>query len=204
MAGGSNCHQLAVPDNLVPPVFVRGVIYLPIKPSVSPDEVYNTIRQGLIKTMHQIPVLSWKVFLRPPTSPDWIPGQLELRHNHSWDPPTDPRVDPRQLHRKDLSKEIKYTYRDLKELGFPCDLFEDDVLVATPFFPNIAAGTDVFKAQINFVEGGCLLAAAFYHPVADAFGITLIIQAWAAHCNISSSLEVSWQTEEIAKRSTLR
>lgn len=200
MAESSGCHQLAIPDNLVPPVNIRLAVYLPIKPSVTQDEVYSVIRQGLHKTMHQIPLLSWKVFLRSPTSSNWIPGQQELRHDDSWNPPADPQVDPRQLHRKDLSKQIGYSYKELKELGFPCNLFDEDILVEIPLIPNIAAGTDVFKAQVNFVEGGCILGAVFYHPVADAFGMTLIMQVWAAHCKALSSLEVSWRTEEIAQR----
>ncbi|KAK4508765.1 hypothetical protein PRZ48_002504 [Zasmidium cellare] len=194
------CSQLTIADLLVPPIYIRSVVYLPLQPSATPDEVYNVLRLGLIRTIQQIPLLSGKVYLRPPSSPDWRPGQLELRHEDTWDLPTDSLDGPPQLQRKDVSKDIGYTYEELKDLGFPCNLFRDDTAISAPFIPNPAAGVEVFKAQANFVKGGCLLGVAFYHPVADATGMTLMMQAWAAHCKAVSLSEVSWQTTQIAQR----
>lgn len=188
------------PFDLIPPkVYIQFVIYLPLQPSRPAKEVYANLQQGLIRTFQQIPLLSGKVHLRPPSSPDWRPGQLEVRHDNPWTPPADLSGIPLQLKKKDISTDIDCTYDELKDDGFPSSAFEDELVITAPFVPDLAVGVDVFMAQANFLEGGCLLAGAIHHSVADGTGMMLLMQAWAAHCKAASS-PASIQMPQLAAR----
>lgn len=200
MASSTVC-TLLTPFDLIPPkVYIKFVIYLPLQPSRSAEEVYANLQQGLIRTFQQISLLSGKVHLRPPSSPGWRPGQLEVRHDKVWNPPADLSGIPRQLKKKDISAELDCTYEELKDDGFPFSAFEDELVITAPFVPDVAAGVDVFTAQANFLEGGCLLAGAIHHSVADGTGMMLLMQAWAAHCKAAASSLTSKEIPQLAAR----
>ena len=174
------------PFDLIPPkVYIKFVIYLPLAHGPTPELVFKNLQKALGQTFDQLPFLNGKVFLRPPKSQGWRPGQLELRHAEPWHADEASKV-PRQLTFKDLS--INLDYEQLRDEGFPFSAFEDDLVMSAPFIPDVAKGADVFIAQANFVQGECLLAGAIHHSVADGTGMMILMQAWAANCKSISAL----------------
>ncbi|KAA6416228.1 MAG: transferase family [Lasallia pustulata] len=179
-------HTQLSPFDLIPPkVYIKFVIYLPLAYGAKPELVFKNLQTALGQTFEQLPFLNGRVFLRPPKSQGWRPGQLEIRHTEPWHADGGSKV-PRQLIFKDLSAE--FDYEELRDEGFPFSAYEDELVVSAPFIPDVAKGADVLIAQANFVQGGCLLAGAIHHSVADGTGMMLLMQAWATNCKTISAL----------------
>ncbi|WYZ42278.1 hypothetical protein EsH8_V_001173 [Colletotrichum jinshuiense] len=82
---------------------------------------------------------------------------------------------------KDLSQVLP-DFEDLRDAGFEFSAFDDELVLAAPFVPDLSGGVDIFLAQANFVNGGCLLATGFHHSANDATGMVTTMRAWAEHC----------------------
>ena len=60
--------------------------------------------------------------------------------------------------------------------------YPEGLINPIPLFQGQEGGLPACIFQLNFIEGGLILTAAFHHFVADGPSIDLIFQSWAAHC----------------------
>lgn len=75
------------------------------------------------------------------------------------------------------------SFTELRETGFPLDVFDDkDLLRTLPFEPEFAEGAEVLAAQANFVPGCCLLVLAIAAPASDGTAMLNITKLWVGHC----------------------
>ncbi|KAK1622030.1 transferase family-domain-containing protein [Colletotrichum phormii] len=158
--------QLSVFDLIPPRVYIKFIVYLPLKPQVNFQQSFSHLQAGLHSTLH---------------------------------------VAPRQLAFKDLSQVLP-DYEDLRDLGFEFSAFDDELVLAAPFVPDLTGGADVFLAQANFVNGGCILATGFHHSASDATGMVTAMRAWSEHCRNLSQPDVnvcSWLAPESFDRTLL-
>lgn len=165
-------------DHLLPCVYTAAIYYMPLKPGVSPSEVFSYLQEGLHHTLLQVPWLNGKIHRQSRDAPDWRPGQLEIRYTpHKKD---DPR--PHQIRYNELKTSTSYT--ELKDNAFPLDVFADkDLLwVETMREDYVEQGIEVFAAQANFIPGACILVGGMHHSIADATGQVILMKLWADHC----------------------
>ncbi|KAH8198330.1 hypothetical protein TruAng_007485 [Truncatella angustata] len=172
----SELHQtLNVLDYIPPCNYVRLLFPLPLRSGVENELVFDELHLALQKTFIQEPWASGKVFRQSSDAPDWRPGQLEIRYRTcSLD---DPR--PHQLQYRQLDTD--WTYDELRDCGFPSDIFPEELLLEAPAaLGDVAvAGADVFLAQANFLPGGLLLAFTTSHASTDATGMLSLFKLWA-------------------------
>lgn len=161
-------------DHIPPQNYVKIGLYLPLRPGVRAEDAFQNLQDGLHRSFMQIPWLGGKVYWQHQDAPSWRPSQLEIRYNPI--SPDSPRPYQLKLHVLDAS------YEDLQDRGFPTDEFSDEDLLWAPFFADINAGAEVFVAQANFMEDGCLLTMSTCHPSADGTAMITILKLWAQHC----------------------
>ncbi|KAF9873132.1 hypothetical protein CkaCkLH20_09295 [Colletotrichum karsti] len=171
--------QLSVFDLIPPRVYIKFIVYLPLQPKVSFQQAFAHLQAGLQGTLRQFPFLNGRIFPRNEREPGWRPGHIVV----SYDPSSPGTRDelPRQLAFKDLSPVLP-DFEDLRDAGFEFSAFDDELVLAAPFVPDLSGGADVFLAQANFVNGGCILATGFHHSASDATGMVTAMRAWAEHC----------------------
>lgn len=163
-------------DHVAPRIFTKWVLYLPLKPDISPDVVFIHLRGGLQRLYTRLPWLNGKVHWQSPDTPGWRSRQLEIRYAL---PDQDcPKQEQFRFNMLDLNR----TYTDLKEMGFPASAINDDDLLNLPFWPDFSEGAPVFTAQANFIPGGCLLTLGFAHSACDGWGIFSLGKLWADYC----------------------
>ncbi|KAH9905002.1 hypothetical protein F4778DRAFT_731594 [Xylariomycetidae sp. FL2044] len=163
-------------DHLHKPNYLNLSYYFPLSDGVEPDEVYQDLARGLRKTFHQVPWLGGKVHLQAPGTKGWRHGQRELR----FQPYPEDGPAPHQLLYKELESDI--TYAELKEEGFPSDAFVEYELLPVPVEGDIETGCDVLIAQVNFIEGGCIICMTCCHAAIDGTGMVIAMKLWADHC----------------------
>ncbi|KAI8633725.1 transferase family-domain-containing protein [Xylariaceae sp. FL1651] len=165
---------LGLLDYIPPCNYVRLLFPIPLKPGVEYKAVYDDLVEALRKTFVQEPWANGKVFRQKPDAPDWRPGQLEIRYS----PYTLESPLPWQLRYKEL--EGDWTYEELRDVGFPSDVFPEEDLLDAPALGDVdGVGADIFVAQANFLPGGLLLGFTTSHAATDAFGMTNIFRLWA-------------------------
>ncbi|KAK1674134.1 transferase [Colletotrichum godetiae] len=195
--------QLSVFDLIPPRVYIKFIVYLPLKPQVSFQQAFSHLQTGLHSTLRQFPFLNGRIYPRKEHETGWRPGHIVV----SYDPesPNTAEVAPRQLAFKDLSQVLP-DYEDLRDSGFEFSAFDDELVLAAPFMPDLTGGADVFLAQANFVNGGCVLATGFHHSASDATGMVTAMRAWSEHCRNLSQPDVnvcSWLAPESFDRTLL-
>ncbi|KAL2203582.1 hypothetical protein CC79DRAFT_1062438 [Sarocladium strictum] len=163
-------------DHIPPQNYVKIALYLPLKPSIKPEEAFEFLQQGLKRTFIHLPWLSGKVHWQQQDTPGWHPGQLEIRHGVvDQDSPA-----PYQLKMNKLDDDIEY--EALKDSGFPIDEFEDHELLWAPFLADVENGAEVFVAQANFMVGGCIISMSTCHAASDGTAMVTIFKLWASYC----------------------
>ncbi|KAK1977913.1 transferase [Colletotrichum cereale] len=201
---GTVTTHLSVFDLIPPRVYIKFVVYLPLKPDVSFQQAFSHLQAGLHTTLQQFPFLDGRIYPRNERQPGWRPGHLVV----SYDPAgqSGPNKHPRQIVLKDLSQVLP-DYEDLRDAGFEFSAFEDELVLAAPFVPDLTGGADVFLAQANFVNGGCILAIGFHHSASDATGMVSFLRAWSEHCrNLGQPQDAdicSWLAPESFDRTLL-
>ena len=169
-------------DHIAPCNIPQSIIYLGLKPDVDPKEAFDCLCEGLRRTILQAPWLHGKVYFRLRDSPGWRPGQLEIRCNAI-------NRGRRSFESSDIPLRFNElpnstSYAELREAGFPLDIFDDaDLLWTSPFEPNFESGVEVFAAQANFVPGGCLLVLSIASPASDGTAMLSVTKLWADHCS---------------------
>ncbi|KAK9800103.1 putative Transferase family protein [Seiridium cardinale] len=165
--------ELGPLDHIAPTNIPQSMIYLSLKPGIKAADALNCLKEGLERTFLQIPWLSGKVYRRCKGMPRGQQGQLEIRYS------PEAVLEPHHLR----STELDTPYEELRELGFPLDSFEEElVLASSPFSPDFDEGANVFTAQANFLPGGCLLALSICSPASDGTAMLTVTKLWAAHC----------------------
>jgi trichothecene 3-O-acetyltransferase len=165
-------------DHIVPRAYFNGAFYFPLKSGVSPAEAFKFLHEALHRTFVHVPWLSGRVCAQSPDTPGWRPGQIEIRYkpvdiNEPW---------PHQLKFKQLD-DYDISYEELKDLGFPTDIFKDEDLAWRPFFADFNNDPEVFVAQANFIPGCCIITAAVCHLASDQTAFTEIFKLWADNCS---------------------
>ncbi|KAJ4385198.1 hypothetical protein N0V93_010259 [Gnomoniopsis smithogilvyi] len=92
-----------------------------------------------------------------------------------------------------ISSETQQTYADLRDSGFPSDVFpEEQLLLDAPMVGDVdVSGADVFLAQANFLPGGILLALTTFHAATDGAGMLNITKVWAQNLRELQQLDSS-------------
>lgn len=169
-------------DHIAPCNIPQSIIYLGLKQNIDPREAFNCLREGLRRTILQAPWLHGKVHFRVPDSPGWRPGQLEIRYKSIDQGRGFPPTSEIPLRFNKLPKSLSFV--ELREAGFPLDIFDDATLLWTsPFEPDFESGVEVFAAQANFVPGGCLLVLSIAPPASDGTAMLSVTKLWADHCS---------------------
>ncbi|KAH0427992.1 hypothetical protein CcaCcLH18_09351 [Colletotrichum camelliae] len=171
--------QLSVFDLIPPRVYIKFIVYLPLQPRVTFQQAFAHLQTGLQGTLRQFPFLDGRIFPRDEREAGWKPGHIVVSYDPSGS--GDRTNPPRQLAFKDLS-EVLPDFEDLRDAGFEFSAFDDELVLSAPFVPDLSGGADVFLAQANFVNGGCILATGFHHSASDATGMVTAMRAWAEHC----------------------
>ncbi|KAI8965508.1 hypothetical protein F5Y11DRAFT_293490 [Daldinia sp. FL1419] len=195
----SETDQLCIPlgplDHIAPCNIPQSIIYLGLKQGISPRDAFTCLYEGLRRTIIQAPWLNGRVHFQPPDSPGWRPGQLEIRYQ-SIDQ-SQPFEVPLRFNELPDSR----SFAELREAGFPLDVFDDDTLLWTsPFEPDFQSGAEVFAAQANFVPRGCLLVLSIAPPASDGTAMLSVTKIWADHC---SSLLRNHEAKTIPGRKAL-
>jgi hypothetical protein len=141
-------------DLIMPKLYVKCILYFPLKPDADPDKVYWRLQAGPSRTFDKIPTLDGKIFLRPEHEPGWKKGHLQISYPKNRNLlPSEERKRPGQFSFRDRSHVLP-SYEDLRNAGFEFSAFKDEVVLEAPWFPPLPA--DVFIAQANLIEGGLL------------------------------------------------
>lgn len=173
MNNNGNNHVFSPLDYVIPPLN-GGLIYaFPCRFS-SRGQIHSILQQGLDQLVHDKTLLAAEV-LRV-TDPDVRPGSMQLHL-------PDPRIV--QITRLDLDQPgskwpVGLTYAKLKALGMPPSTLDASTLA--PAAGGSISTKKLMTVQLNFVDGGCLLSVTIPHSVFDAWGVNLIMQAWAEKC----------------------
>lgn len=171
--------ELGPLDHIAPTNIPQSVIYLSLKSGITVASAFDHLREGLERTFLQLPWLSGKVYQRCNEKLGGQHGQLEIQYR------PDPVLEPHHLR----FQELDTPYAEVRELGFPLDSFDEELLLAScPFSPDFDQGANVFAAQANFLPGGCLLALSICSPASDGTAMLTVTKLWAAHC-IDSALQ---------------
>ncbi len=169
-------------DHIAPCNIPQSIIYLSLKQDQDPKDAFTYLREGLRQTILHTPWLNGRVYLQSRDSPGWRPGQLEIRYNSIDHGRGSSETSELPLRFNELPKFTSFA--ELREAGFPLDVFDDEVLLWTsPFEPDFESGAEVFAAQANFLPGGCLLVLSIAPPVSDGTAMLSVIKSWADHCN---------------------
>ncbi|KAI4860433.1 hypothetical protein F4820DRAFT_461695 [Hypoxylon rubiginosum] len=165
-------------DHIAPYNIPQSIIYLGLKQDIDPKDAFTCLREGLRRTILQAPWLNGRVYLQSRDSPGWRPGQLEIRYKSM----EQSQTSEVPLRFNELPNSM--TFAELRECGFPLDVFDDDALLWTsPFKPGFGSGAEVFAAQTNFVPGGCLLVLSIAPPASDGTAMLSVTKLWADHCS---------------------
>ncbi|KAI6351789.1 hypothetical protein MCOR25_009740 [Pyricularia grisea] len=192
--------NLSVFDLIPPRTFIKFILYIPLKNGTSYKTAFAHLHEGLSRTLDRIPFLDGKVFERPQSEPGYVKGHLQIRYDKT----RKPGSSPRQLTFRDLAAKLP-SFEELRDSGFEFSAVNDNLVLESAFIPDITAGADVFRAQANFVQGGCLLATGFHHSSMDATGMVTVLKAWSEHCRAIGNSEpvCPWLTPECIDRGIL-
>ncbi|KAM7195495.1 acetyl-CoA synthetase-like protein [Rhypophila sp. PSN 637] len=190
-------------DQMLPHLHIKMLLYLPLRDGISSEEAFEQLEGGLTRTLKLVPTLDYRVADTPKTAPGYKPGQVELVPPSPEMALTEGRR-PRQLVYKDLSKVLP-SFAEMRAANYAHPAVKEEHLCSAPFYPTLP--TDVFLAQTNFVEGGCLLVMCFHHSIMDGNGVVAVLRAWAENCRFlqgDSTATCSWLDPESMNRSLMQ
>jgi hypothetical protein len=164
----------------MPRLWVKFILYIPLKPDADPQKCFQRLKVGLARTLDIEPALDAKIEERAEHEPGWRKGQLQITYAKGRDfLSKEERENVRQLSFRDKTKVLP-SFEELRIGSFEFSTFDDEVVLDAPWFPSLPS--DIFITQANLVEGGFLLAAGFHHCCFDAFGMVQVMKAWSECC----------------------
>ncbi|KAK7227975.1 hypothetical protein V2G26_000145 [Clonostachys chloroleuca] len=164
------------------------VFYFPLRDGVSNEQVFSNLQEGLNRTFDMIPALGGKMMNASEQEIGYVKGDLCVTI-----PPLSMASSAHnRLVYKDLSKVLP-SFEKLRDAGFAPSAFKDSLVLRDDPFPKMPA--DIFVGQVNFVEGGCILAVDLNHCCMDGLGVMIALKAWAENCRYlqgDSSATCEW------------
>jgi hypothetical protein len=160
-------------DYVNPNHYMGLVFYFALRDGVRFKDVFANMQEGLNLTMALIPALGGKMIKCPEDEIGYSKGDLCV----AVPPFSAPSRD--RLVYKDLSHVLP-PFEQLREGGFMPSAFKDELVLRQDTFPQLPA--DIFVGQVNFVEGGCILAVDLNHCCLDGVGFIIAIKTWAENC----------------------
>jgi hypothetical protein len=160
-------------DYVNPNHYMGLVFYFPLRDGVRFEDVFANMQEGLNRTMELIPALGGKMIKCSEHEIGYSKGDLCV----AVPPFTAPRRDC--LVYKDLSHFLP-SFEQLRKGGFMPSAFKDELVLRQDTFPQLPA--DIFVGQVNFVEGGCILAVDLNHCCLDGVGFIIAMKTWAENC----------------------
>ncbi|KAF2215504.1 hypothetical protein CERZMDRAFT_82500 [Cercospora zeae-maydis SCOH1-5] len=160
-----------VPNDIwLPGLYSRRVLCFALPPSSSQDKVVDIFQRAMKALVQGTPELGATSIIVQNAAPhDATKPWRELAPGRGI-----------ELVIKDLTATMP-SYKQLKVSGFPLSEFKDSEImpIEGPIVPDPAA---VSKFQLNFIEGGVLLASCIYHHLTDGNGMNAIMRALAENC----------------------
>ncbi|RKL31501.1 hypothetical protein BFJ72_g11135 [Fusarium proliferatum] len=101
---------------------------------------------------------------------------------------------------QDLSTVLP-SFAELVGGGFLCSSFADDIVLSSPLAPPLPA--DVFMAQANFIDGGCILAINLHQQCFDGTGAIMVMRIWSDCCRYvqgEASATCDWLDQQSMNR----
>ncbi len=201
----SRLSQKMNPFDLTVNFYVGTNFFFPLRKGVSFAQAFARLQQGLRRAMELIPELEGKVIACSEQEIGYKKGDLRITlpplpsTATSDSDSTSSSTGPKQLVYKDVSQ-ILPSFEELRDAGFISSALKDDLLLdGLPTPPS-----DVFNAQANFVEGGCIVVANFHHTCVDGYGAVTAVRVWAESCRYvqgDTSATCSWLDPESLNRS---
>ncbi|KAH8127508.1 hypothetical protein FP744_10003361 [Trichoderma asperellum] len=151
------------------------MFYFPLHDGVAFQDVFENLQHGLNRTFDMIPALGGKMMKRSEQEIGCLKDDLCVTI-----PPLSMASSAHnRLVYKDLS-DVLPAFDELRDAGFVTSLFSDSLVLRDDPFPVFPA--DIFVGQVNFVKGGCIVAADLNHCCLDGVGAVIAIKAWAENC----------------------
>ena len=161
----------------MPPRHTFRLFYFPLPPSHSHTTIASLLRSGFETMIQKIPHLAGTVSTLP------LPCTATPRGRLAIAPPFHPTTDE-IFYIRDLRTRSMSSYDVLRARGFPMDVFafEDVFTVATDREDWFGLNNPVLLAQVNFIEGGLMLAVGMHHSVLDGKAAVEVMKVWAGCC----------------------
>lgn len=160
-------------DYVNPNHYMGLVFYFPLRAGVSFEDTFANMQEGLNRTFELIPALGGKMIRCSEHEIGFSKGELCVAV-----PPISAPTRNRLVY-KDLSRVLP-PFEQLRNGGFVPSAFKDELVLRQDTFPQLPA--DIFVGQVNFVEGGCILAVDLNHCCLDGVGFMIALKAWAENC----------------------
>ncbi|EME83212.1 uncharacterized protein MYCFIDRAFT_215225 [Pseudocercospora fijiensis CIRAD86] len=159
--------HLSICDVYSPKSWVTQALFWPMPKHATFGQCYDILRQGLSRTLAEVPALAGTTARTSSNPRDIIVDIDEDAHV--------------EFAREDLSswEEIP-SYETLKAAGFPmAGLVEPFSKPET--LTSITEGSRMFTAKLNLLKGGMALSFGFNHLLADASTVAEIERIWSQH-----------------------
>ncbi|KAI2635902.1 hypothetical protein GGS26DRAFT_589569 [Hypomontagnella submonticulosa] len=152
-----------------PKLYARYILPLELPQDYEISEVLYVLRTGLEAAKERIPTLACE-------------GVLDTEANQAGVLKLQKLEDYESIIYKDLRASFPHTFEELKEKRFPVSAFPGDYLCRRYTWPLPGDRLPVVDVQANFIQGGLLLNACFFHVFADVKTYYLMLQTWAEEC----------------------
>ena len=172
-------------DEIMPHLLVTPIFCFPCHLS-NKDATYQMLNAGLLRLGKRLPFLTGSV-VRNTSATDLNgkrPGGMSLVVDS---PPKDIDIELNDL--TDSKCGWQYTYDELKGRGMPMTELKMEHF-APGGTDDVSATQKFFRARITFISGGCFVCASTSHAFIDAWGLVVLMNAWADECR---GLESSFQ-----------
>jgi hypothetical protein len=159
--------KLSLCEAYSPKVWVTQTHFWPLHEDVSFEKCYNILKEGLARTLSEIPALAGTIGR---LSED--PRDLAIKIG------SDAHV---EFGREDLSnKDGIPNYAALKAAGFPITDLVASLSQPVTLAP-VFEGSPMLTAKLNLIDGGLALSFGFNHLLADAATVAEVERIWSQH-----------------------
>lgn len=168
------------------------MFYFSLQDGIAFQDVFDNLQQGLNRTFDMIPALGGKMMKRSEQEIGYTKNDLCV----TIPPLSMAATAHNRLVYKDLS-DVLPAFDELRDAGFATSLFSDSLVLRDDPFQVFPA--DIFVGQVNFVKGGCIIAADLNHCCLDGVGAVIAIKAWAENCRFlqgDASATCKWYDQE--------
>ena len=161
--------KLSICDAYSPKVWVTQTHFWPLQDSSHAQRSYEILREGLSRTLSEIPALAGTIGRTSDDPRDLVINVDGDAHvEFAWEDLTT---------RADIP-----AYSELKANGFPLtDLVApfSQPITLSPLFE----GARMVTAKLNYLKGGLALSFGFNHLLADASTVAEVERIWSLHCS---------------------